>query len=116
MTRRTRSSSPETPSIWALYTHFDCEEFGHGNVETYLATMERLDREIPGDVKLYCSHNDFIAQRCKLGETAEGMRAILANKDAEATGVALGHTYLEGGKPVAEYPCDGFSIVYKTMK
>lgn len=102
----------------ALYTHFDCVEFGHGNVEEYIASMDRLVREIPEDVSLYCSHNEFIMPWCKLRETAEALHIIKDSKaDALSNGqVALGHTYLEGGKPIAEYPCDGFSVVYRLDK
>lgn len=99
----------------ALYTHFDCNEFGHGNVDDYIASMDRLVNEIPEDVKLYCSHNEFIMPRRKLNETADALHAIKdsAADETSSENVALGHTYLEGGKPIAEYPCDGFSIVYR---
>lgn len=107
----------DTFYLGALYTHFDCPEFGHGSVKTYLQTMERLAQDIPADVRLYCSHNDFIAPHSKLGEAAEGLWHILERKSsAETTEIALGHTYLEGRQPMAEHFCDGFSIVYKVAQ
>lgn len=99
----------------ALYAHFDCDAFGHGNINEYLHSMNRLIREIPEDVKLYCSHNDFIMPWHKLKETADALKAIKASAVANHADekISLGHIYLEEGKPIAEYPCDGFSIVYR---
>lgn len=102
----------DTFYLGALYAHFDCPEFGQGNVRTYLDTMNRLTREIPEDVKLYCSHNDFIAPWSKLQETADALDKIINGATSDEHDVSLGHTYLEGGKAITEYPCDGFSIVY----
>ena len=103
----------DTFYLGALYAHFDCPEFGRGNIEHYAATMDKLVREIPQDVQLYCSHNDFIAPGSKLRETAEALHTIRAGQVSGEHGVAIGHTYLEEGKAIAEYPCDGFSIVYR---
>lgn len=100
----------------ALYAHFDCDEFGHGDVKQYLKTMQRLTAEIPQDVKLYCSHNEFIMGWEKLQQTADALQHIINIPASEKSTVALGHTYLEGGKEITEYPCDGFSIVYRTDK
>ncbi len=104
----------DTFYLGALYAHFDCEEFGRGNLRQYYETMRRLTEEIPEDVKLYCSHNDFIADWHKLSETADALAHILSGQTEGEREVSLGHTYLEGGKPISEYPCDGFSIVYNT--
>ena len=103
----------DTFYLGALYAHFDCPEFGRGNIEHYAATMDKLVREIPQDVQLYCSHNDFIAPGSKLRQTAEALHTIRAGQVSGEHGVAIGHTYLEEGKAIAEYPCDGFSIVYR---
>ena len=103
----------DTFYLGALYAHFDCPEFGRGNVEDYMHSMEKLVREIPQDVKLYCSHNDFIVSWSKLQETAEALRRIHEGKTAGEHQVSISHTYLEDGKNITEYPCDGFSIVYK---
>ena len=65
-------------------------------------------------VKLYCSHNDFIADWHKLQETADALQHIICGETAGEKEVSIGHTYLEGGKTISEYPCDGFSIVYNT--
>lgn len=102
----------------ALYAHFDCDEFGHGSIDDYLKTMNRLAGEIPEDVALYCSHNDFIMPVRKLKETAEALEKIrdAAVSQESKQEVAIGHVYLEGGKPIAEYACDGFSIVYRLDK
>lgn len=104
----------DTFYLGALYAHFDCPEFGKGNLKQYLETLKRLCGRIPENVKLYCSHNEFIAPRSKLQEAADAMKTILEGHGCSSDQVALGHTYLEGGKPIAEYPCDGFSIVYRT--
>ena len=103
----------DTFYLGALYAHFDCPEFGRGNLEDYTATMEKLVREIPQDVRLYCSHNDFIAPWSKLQETADALHKIHEGKTSGEHDVSIGHTYLEGGKAITEYPCDGFSIVYR---
>ena len=104
----------DTFYLGALYAHFDCDEFGHGSVEQYCETMKRLAAEIPEDVKLYCSHNDFIADWHKLQETADALQHIICGETAGEKEVSIRHTYLEGGKTISEYPCDGFSIVYNT--
>lgn len=104
----------DTFYLGALYAHFDCAEFGHGNLQQYYETMKRLTAAIPQDVKLYCSHNDFIADWHRLQETADALAHILHGETAGEREVAVGHTYLEGGKTISEYPCDGFSVVYNT--
>ena len=106
----------DTFYLGALYAHFDCDEFGHGSLQQYYETMVRLTAEIPKDVKLYCSHNDFIAGWQKLQETADALADIINGDTAGEREVSIGHTYLEGGKTISEYPCDGFSIVYNTSQ
>ena len=102
----------------ALYTHFDCKEFGHSDIDEYIKSMDRMIAEMPESVNLYCSHNEFIMPITKLKETADALRVI---KDFKASNtsrgnVAIGHTYLEDGNLIAEYPCDNFSIIYKLDK
>lgn len=96
----------------ALYAHFDCDEFGKSSLNEYYETMLKLSEMIPQDVKLYCSHNEFIADSIMLKKAANAFKTILET-DKEGKKVALGHTYLEDGQKITEYGFDGFSIVCK---
>lgn len=97
----------------ALYAHFDCDEFGKSDFTAYYETMKRLSQTIPQDVKLYCSHNEFIADGIMLQKTAEAFQKILESDQRDGKEVALGHTYLEDGKKITEYSFDGFSVICK---
>lgn len=108
----------DTFYMGALYAHFNCAQFGTSDVRQYYKTMERLSREIPEDVSLYCSHNDFIAPASKLGETAEVLKAIIDEETVPAAekGVNKGHQYLEEENALFEKKGDGFSVVYAVTK
>lgn len=101
----------DTFYLGALYAHFDCDEFGHSDAQRYLKSMETLISIIPETALLYCSHNDFIAPRRKLDETAEALRDILSPEKKHSRTVDAGHQYLEGEKTLKEFVYDGFSIV-----
>lgn len=61
----------------ALYAQFHCDLFGYSDIKQYCETMTRLSREMPEDVRLYCSHEEFIAPASKLGEAAELLGEIM---------------------------------------
>ena len=102
----------DTFYLGALYAHFACDQFGHSDIRQYQQTMERLRHLIPADVKLYCSHNDFITHAGRLGETADLLHAIIEDGNRESGEVNLGHQYLEEGRMLNERFGDGFSVVY----
>ena len=108
----------DTFYMGALYAHFNCAQFGCSDISMYWQTMDRLSREIPEDVQLYCSHNDFIAPAAQLRETAEVLRTIIEKEsvpDGEK-GVGKGHQYLEEESILCEKKGDGFSVVYTNEK
>ena len=81
-------------------------------VGQYQKTMERLQAMIPSDVKLYCSHNEFIADAARLGEAADLLRDIIDEANKATGEVNLGHQYLEEGRLLNERMGNGFSVVY----
>lgn len=96
--------------LGALYAHFHCQQFGHGNLQDYYASMNKMC--CLSDVKaLYASHNDFIVDPVKLREAADALKSIIEGKALAKDGLDRGHTYLEGGRMLTQYPFDGFSIV-----
>lgn len=102
----------DTFYLGALYAHFACDQFGHSDLRQYEKTMRKLQKLIPEDVKLYCSHNDFITDAGRLGEAADLMQEILSDQKQEGGEVDLGHQYLEEGRLLAEKQGNGFSVVY----
>ncbi len=102
----------DTFYLGALYAHFDCRQFGHSDIRQYQKTMADLNERIPKDVKLYCSHNDFITYAGRLGEAADLLYSIIHEQSKESGEVNLGHQYLEEGRMLNERFADGFSVVY----
>lgn len=102
----------DTFYLGALYAHFACDQFGHSDIYQYQQTMEMLSKKIPEDVKLYCSHNDFITYAGRLREAAELLKAVISEESRESGEVNLGHQYLEEGRMLNERFGDGFSVVY----
>lgn len=102
----------DTFYLGALYAHFACDQFGRSDIRVYQETMERLRREIPSDVNLYCSHNDFITHAGRLGEAADLLASILREGETESAAVNKGHQYLEEGRMLNERFGNGFSVVY----
>jgi len=102
----------DTFYLGALYAHFACDQFGHSDIRQYQKTMERLQAMIPSDVKLYCSHNEFIADAARLGEAADLLRDIIDEANKATGEVNLGHQYLEEGRLLNERMGNGFSVVY----
>lgn len=106
----------DTFYMGALYAHFNCDQFGHSDIKEYYTTMDKLSREIPKNVKLYCSHNEFVVPSTKLKETAVVLKTILDADVKESGDVNKGHQYLEKENALEECVGDGFSVVYTVEK
>jgi len=103
----------DTFYLGALYAHFDCDEFGKSDPETYCKTMNGLLARCKGVKALYCSHNDFIADPVKIAETAAALKKVFNSCADTRAETHAGHIYLEDGTKVMEYAFDGFSIIVK---
>ena len=106
--------------LGAMYTHFDNEIMGTGDLITYRDTMKKLVSELPEDTVFYCSHNDLVMEYPKFKEIAEAFDQVV---EAEYHGkgasrkegpAAKGHDYGEAVEPdIFEF--DGFSIFTKPV-
>ena len=103
----------DTFYMGALYAQFHCDLFGYSDIKQYCETMTRLSREMPEDVRLYCSHEEFIAPSSKLGEAAELLGEIVKAGTDGSEKIAGGeHQYLDAESVLCEREGDGFSVVY----
>lgn len=103
----------DTFYLGALYSHFDCDEFGKSNPADYYKTMMSIPERYPDIRALYCSHNDFIADPVKISETAAALEDIVNDFAGTTVPINAAHTYLENEKKLKEYRFDGFSIIVK---
>lgn len=97
----------------AMYAHFDCPEFGGSDVEDYKASLRKLlgrEEEIQA---LYCSHNNMIVPKERIGHVLDALEAIENGTVKERLGVEPEQTYLEDGSIITKCVFDDFSIIVK---
>ena len=102
----------DTFYMGALYTHFDCPQFGRSDIAVYRDTLNRLYETVSKETVLYCSHNYFIAPASKLKEAADLMTKIINSSEKTSGSVNEGHRYLQKDSILKEEEGEGFSVIY----
>lgn len=103
--------------LGALYTHFDNDVFGRGDIYKYRDSLIRVRDAISPDSRLYCSHNDLVTDYAKLCEVIDALQVVIdaetgsAGTDARQDGpIGKGHDYGELANQPHVYQFNGFSI------
>jgi glyoxylase-like metal-dependent hydrolase (beta-lactamase superfamily II) len=99
--------------LGAIYVQFCNEILGYSDLDQYIASLARIERECPDMQAVYTSHNDFIMPPDCVGMIREALTSI---RDGRAEGTPLrDEKYGYYGDPVTmrQYQFDGFSVVYK---
>lgn len=99
--------------LGAIYVQFGNDMLGYSDLDQYIASLARIERECPDMQAVYTSHNDFIMPPSCTGMIRE---ALVAVRDKTAEGVPLQdekYGYYGDSKTMKQYFFDGFSIVYK---
>ncbi len=102
----------DTFYMGALYAQFSEGLFGHSDIKQYYESLERVSREIPSDVQLYCSHGDFIAPSVMLSRAAELLRSVDAGESTEDELLGEGYQYSEKDAVLRRRMGDGISVIY----
>ena len=92
---------------------FGNDVLGYSDLDQYIASLERIERELPEIRAVYTSHNDFIMPPSCTGMIRE---SLLAVRDGTAEGVPLRdekYGYYGDPETMKQYFFDGFSIIYK---
>lgn len=99
--------------LGAIYVQFGNDVLGYSDLDQYIASLERIERELPEIRAVYTSHNDFIMPPSCTGMIRE---SLLAVRDGTAEGVPLRdekYGYYGDPETMKQYFFDGFSIIYK---
>lgn len=99
--------------LGAIYVQFGNDVLGYSDLDQYIASLERIERELPEIRAVYTSHNDFIMPPSCTGMIRE---SLLAVRDGTVEGVPLRdekYGYYGDPETMKQYFFDGFSIIYK---
>lgn len=102
----------DTFYMGSLYAQFSEGLFGHSDIKQYYESLERVSREIPRDVQLYCSHNDFAAPASMLPKAAELLRSVAAGERSEDELLGEAYQYSEKGAVLRHRMGQGISVIY----
>lgn len=100
----------DTFYLGALYGQFASDEFGYSDMEAYRRTMHRLSERVKDGTRIFCCHNEFMADGIKIKQAAELFDRILDGTAREGQ-AASSLDYGENGE-LREVFGDGFSIMY----
>ena len=100
----------DTFYLGALYGQFASDEFGYSDMEAYRQTMHRLAERVNDETKIFCCHNEFMADGRKIRQAAELFDRVL-DGTAEEARAAGDLDYGETGD-IRQVFGDGFSIMY----
>jgi len=96
----------------ALYAFFDNEIFGKSSCEEYYRSAQKLNAMLPEDVRLFCSHNEPVAEGSCLKKLEQALGEVINGSAPKDDEVGKEHVFLEDGTMLAEFPAGVFSIVY----
>lgn len=101
----------DTFYLGALYGQFASDEFGYSDMEDYRRTMHRLAERVNDGTKVFCCHNEFMADGVKIKQAAELFDQILDGAVDATDRAEDGLSYGEEGE-IRQVFGDGFSVMY----
>lgn len=101
----------DTFYLGALYGQFASDEFDYSDMEAYRQTLHRLAGEIGPETKVFCCHNEFMADGEKIRQAAELFDQILDGGLEATSATGDQPNYGEEGE-IRQVFGDGFSVMY----